>query len=67
MFKHHFVSSLIGICKHQHRITFIGLLIFIVSSQNAPAQQQIAQDAYATTEFSHLPRYRRCIQGDPLN
>ena len=55
MFKRHFVSNLIGICKQQqYFITFIGLLIFILGSQNVSAQQQIAQDTYAIFQQSCL-------------
>ena len=54
MFKRHLVPHLIGVCKHYHRIVLIGLLIFIVGSQNISAQQQIAQDAYAIFEQSCL-------------
>ena len=53
MFFRHFISCLVGICKQrQYLITFIGLLIFIVGSQNVYPQQQIAQDAYAIFEQS---------------
>ena len=46
-------SYLIGICKQQqHHIALIGLLIFILDSQNVYPQQQIAQDAYAIFEQS---------------
>ena len=34
MSKRHLVPHLIGACKHYHRIVLIGLLIFIVGSQN---------------------------------
>ncbi len=54
MFKRHLAPHLIGACKHYHRIVLIGLLIFIVGSQNVSAQQQIAQDAYAIFEQSCL-------------
>ena len=54
MFKHHLVPNLIGICKHQHRIALIVLLIFIVASQNISAQQQIALDTYAIFQQSCL-------------
>ena len=54
MFRHHFISYLIGICKQQYRITLISLLTLIVSYQNVSAQQQIAQDAYAIFEQSCL-------------
>ena len=47
MFKRYLVA-----CKQQHLITLIGLLMFIVYSQNISAQQQIAQDAYAIFEQS---------------
>ncbi len=51
MFKRHLVCYLIRTCKQQqHLIALIGLLMFIVSSQNVSAQQQIAQDAYAIFE-----------------
>ena len=53
MFECHLVPCMIGIYKY-HRIAFISLLILIVSSENAPAQQQIAQDAYAIFEQSCL-------------
>ena len=50
MFKRYLVA-----CKQQqYRITLIGLLIFIVCSQNISAQQQIAQDAHAIFEQSCL-------------
>ena len=49
MFKRYLVA-----CKQHHLITLIGLLIFIVGSQNVSAQQQIAQDAYAIFEQSCL-------------
>ncbi len=54
MFRHHFISYLIGICKQQFCITLIGLLMFIAGSQNVYPQQQIAQDAYAIFEQSCL-------------
>ena len=48
MLKRYFGAHLIGICKQQrYRIGLIGLLIFIVSSQPVPAQQQIALDTHA--------------------
>ena len=51
MFVRHFISCLVGIRKQrQYLITFIGLLMFIVGSQNVYPQQQIAQDAYAIFE-----------------
>ena len=49
MFKRYLVA-----CKRHHLITLIGLLIFIVGSQNISAQQQIAQDAYAIFQQSCL-------------
>ena len=49
MFKRYLVA-----CKQQYPITLIGLLIFIVGSQNVSAQQQIAQDAYAIFQQSCL-------------
>ena len=52
MFKRYFILNLIGICKHQHRIALIVLLIFTVGSQNISAQQQIALDTYAIFEQS---------------
>ena len=53
MFFRHFISCLVGIRKQrQYPITFIGLLMFIVGSQNVYPQQQIAQDAYAIFEQS---------------
>ncbi len=55
MFKRHFISYLIGICKQrQHRITLISLLMCIVGYQNVYPQQQIAQDAYAIFQQSCL-------------
>ena len=54
MFKRYFILNLIGICKHQHRIALIALLILTVGSQNISAQQQIAQDAYAIFQQSCL-------------
>ena len=52
MFKRNLVPYLIRACKQQHLITLIGLLMFIVGSQNVHPQQQIAQDAYAIFEQS---------------
>ena len=54
MFKRHLVTNFIGICKYQHRIALIVLLIFIVGSQNISAQQQIALDTYAIFQQSCL-------------
>ena len=34
MIKRYLVPHLIGICKQQHRIALMGLLVFIVGSQN---------------------------------
>ncbi len=51
MFKRHFIPDWIRACKQQqHLIALIGLLMFIIGSQNVSAQQQIAQDAYAIFE-----------------
>ena len=41
-------------CKQQYPITLIGLLIFIIGSQDISAQQQIAQDAHAIFQQSCL-------------
>ena len=49
MFKRYLVA-----CKQHHLIILIGLLMFIVYSQNISAQQQIAQDAYAIFQQSCL-------------
>ena len=54
MFKRYFILNLIGICKHQHRIALIGLLLLIVGSQNVYPQQQIALDTYAIFQQSCL-------------
>ena len=54
MSKRHLVPHLIGACKHYHRIVLIGLLIFIIGSQDISAQQQIAQDAHAIFQRSCL-------------
>ena len=54
MFKRHLVPDLIRICKPHHLITLIGLLIFIVGSQNLSAQQQIALDTHAIFQQSCL-------------
>ena len=54
MFKRYFILNLIGICKQQHLISFICLLIFIIGSQTVYPQQQIAQDAYAIFQQSCL-------------
>ncbi len=51
MFNCHIIPYLI---RAQCRIALIGLLIFIVGSQNISAQQPIAQDAYAIFERSCL-------------
>ena len=48
MFKRYLVA-----CKQHHLITLIGLLMFIIGSQDTyQLQQQIAQDAYAIFEQS---------------
>ena len=52
MFKRHLVPNLIGICKQQHLIPLIGLLMFILGYQSVFAQQQIALDTYAILEQS---------------
>ena len=52
MSKRYFTSNLIRICKKQHLIALICLLIFIVGSQTVIAQQQIARDAFAIFERS---------------
>ena len=52
MFRRHFISYLIGICKQHHPIILIGLLIVVIGSQNVSAQQQIAVDTYAIFEQS---------------
>ena len=49
MFKRYLVA-----CKQHHFITLIGLLMFIIGSQDISAQQQIAQDAYAIFQQSCL-------------
>ena len=54
MFSRHFISYLIGICKQHHPIILIGLLIFIIGSQNVSAQQQIALDTHAIFQQSCL-------------
>ena len=55
MFRRHLIPYLVRACKQQqYRITLIGLLIFIVCSQNVHPQQQIAQDAYAIFQQSCL-------------
>jgi len=54
MFKRHLVPDLIQICKQHHLITLVGLLIFIASSQNVSAQQQIAVDTHAIFQQSCL-------------
>ena len=41
-----------ALIRNQYCIALIGLLMFIVGSQNVSAQQQIAQDAYAIFEQS---------------
>ena len=54
IFKRHAVPDLIRICKQQHRIALIVLLIFIIGPPNVSAQQQIAVDTYAIFEQSCL-------------
>ena len=55
MFKCHPVPHLVGVCKQrQYRIALISLLILTVSSPTLPAQQGVAQDAYAIFEQSCL-------------
>ena len=49
MFKRYLVA-----CKQHHFITLIGLLMFIIGSQDISAQQQIAQDAHAIFQQSCL-------------
>ena len=44
----------LAVCKQQHRIALIVLLIFLVGSQNISAQQRIAVDTYAILEQSCL-------------
>ena len=53
MFKRYLVSDLIRTCK-QHLASLMGLLIFIVGSQNVHPQQQIALDTHAIFEQSCL-------------
>ena len=52
MFTHYLIS--VACKQRQHRITLIALLIFIISSQNISAQQQIALDTYAIFQQSCL-------------
>ncbi len=52
IFKRHLVPDLIRICKQQHRIALIGLLMFLIGSQNISAQQQIAVDTHAIFQQS---------------
>ena len=52
MFKRHLGPYLTGICKQHHLIALIGLLMFIVRSQNVYPQQQIALDAHAIFQQS---------------
>ena len=49
MFKRH---SIVVLIKSLHCIALIALLTFIAGSQNASAQSQLAQDAYAIFEAS---------------
>ena len=52
MFKHYLVPNLIGAYKQRYCIPLIGLLMFMVGSQTVPAQQGVAQDAYAIFQQS---------------
>jgi len=52
MFTHYLIS--VACKQRQHRITLIGLLILMVSSQNVHPQQQIALDTYAIFQQSCL-------------
>ena len=52
IFKRHLVPDLIRICKQQHCIALIGLLMFLIGSQNVSAQQQIAVDTHAIFQQS---------------
>ena len=54
MSKRHLIPPLVGVCKHYHLITLIGLLLLIVGSQNVYPQQQIALDTYAIFQQSCL-------------
>ncbi|MYE91678.1 hypothetical protein F4X33_22080, partial [Candidatus Poribacteria bacterium] len=54
MFRRHFIAYLIRICKQQHCIALIGLLMFLIGSQNVSAQQQIAVDTHAIFQQSCL-------------
>ena len=51
MYKHHFISALTRV---QRLVVLVGLLTFIVGSQNVSAQSQLAQDTYAIFEGSCL-------------
>ena len=53
MFKRYMISDLIR-DKYQYYILFISLLIFVISSQNISAQQQIAIDTHAIFQQSCL-------------
>ena len=52
MFKHYLVPNLIGAYKQRYCIPLIGLLMCMVGSQTVPAQQGVAQDAYAIFQQS---------------
>ncbi len=54
MSKRHLIPPLVGVCKHYHLTTLIGLLLLIVGSQNVHPQQQIALDTYAIFQQSCL-------------
>ena len=54
IFKRHAVPDLIRICKQQHRIALIVLLIFIIGPPNISAQKQIALDTHAIFQQSCL-------------
>ena len=51
MYKYRSISALI---KTRHYIILIALLTFMIGSQNAPAQSELAQDTYAIFEASCL-------------
>ena len=51
MYKHHFISALTRV---QRLVVLVGLLTFLLGSQNVSAQSQLAQDTYAIFEGSCL-------------
>ena len=51
MYKHHFISALTRV---QRIVVLVGLLTFLLGSQNVSAQSQLTQDAYAIFEASCL-------------